>query len=343
MNTRLLLVGVAAVSGLLIGLGCLGDPELKTCAEFPLGTEGCGEPCDVYCDAVIETCPQTFPGGRGECITDCSAEPVNPTIADGVFGEEENNTFSCRLTYLRRGQCENVGLVDSPTCTGASCAEYCSLMLTNCPGAYPDASVCQQNCDLLPRGEPGIDANTVECRFGYAEAAADDQGGPACDAASLNGGGVCGDEPCDPYCDLVLRNCTGSNEIYPDRAECLRVCRFMDGAGRFNDWDFEIQADSVQCRSWHAGPPAEAVPSTHCPHTRVYNIEQCGIDPDVPQQPDDWPCLTFCDIVARECPGTFGSAAGCRTVCAGLPELQDFDPAVGPLIFPVTTSQCPTF
>ena len=337
---------VALMAASLIGSSaCLSDPELPACIDFPIGTEGCDSGCDVYCDEVIERCPGAF-SSRGECITDCLGEPVNPSMIDGEFGDRESNTLSCRLTFLREGQCQNVGLLDSPTCVGASCTTYCELMEANCSGAYPSVDVCEKNCDLFPvrrLDAPDADDNTVDCRFKYANLAASDPGGPACDAASLNGGGVCGDNPCAPYCALVMRNCTDENAVYASVAECLRVCSFMNGDGRFDDWDFQTEGDSVQCRSYHAGPPAAEAPTTHCNHTRVYNIEHCGVAPGGPeQQPADWPCLTFCDIVQRECPGTFPGPVACRAACNATIGDEAFDPDVGPELFPVSTGMCPT-
>ena len=327
----------------LVLFGCLNDPELRQCIDFPIGTEGCESGCDVYCNNVLTTCPGLF-ASRSQCITECSGEPVNPEMDEGEFGERQFNSLSCRLTHLREGQCDNVGLRrgQSGACIGVSCERYCAEMDDNCPGAYPNPEVCEQNCARFPAraaASPAADDHTAECRYRFARSARNDIRGAACDAASLNGGGVCGAEPCVPYCDLVMLNCTGANAVYSDLAECLRVCGFMNGDGRFDDWDFDIEADSVQCRSYHAGPPAAEVPATHCPHTRVYNEEHCGSEPGL-NQPADWPCLTFCDITRREC-SNFPGPVACRTACSRLSEVTDFDPATGPILFPVDSDICP--
>ena len=339
--------GAAAVAWAALGAqACLDDPELRGCIDFPIGSEGCPSGCEVYCGEIVETCPGQFQS-LGQCITECAAEPINPTITDGEFGDVESNTLSCRLTYLRAGDCQNASLLDSEMCVGASCATYCELMEQNCSGAYPSVAICEQNCaefPVRPLNRPEADDDTVDCRFRYASLAGSEPGGPACDAASLNGGGVCGDEPCVPFCALVTQNCTGVNTVYEDTADCLRQCGFLNGAGRFNDWDFSTEADSVQCRSYHAGPPAAEVPTTHCPHTRVYNEEHCGIrPPGLSEQPADWPCITFCGIMARRCPGAFDTMDACRTTCAAFPEVVNIDPDNGPQLFPVTSSVCPTF
>ncbi|MEM7675096.1 MAG: hypothetical protein AAF449_03735 [Myxococcota bacterium] len=322
---------------------CLSDPELKDCIDFPIGTDGCPTGCSVYCERMLNTCPGEFDSIE-ECNTDCAVEPVNRSLQIGEFGERENNTLSCRISYLLEGNCEGatLGEQENELCVGASCDEYCTLMAQNCPDAFPPAEsmFCENVCPTFPRGASDADANTVECRLRYAALAAQDTSGLACDAASVNGGGVCGDDPCIPYCDSVMRACTGDNVVYQDRAECMRTCAYMND-GFYTDWDFSIEVDSVQCRTYHAGPPADAVPTTHCPHTRIYNEEHCGSEPG-PGQPADWPCLTYCDIVGRFCPGTYASPQECRTACSQLPEVLSFDPAVGPQLFPVTSTVCPT-
>ena len=339
--TKALIVALAAS----MAAGCLSDPELKECFEFQLGTtgEGCGNSdCDVYCDVVEQFCPGLF-SSRAVCIDECGTEPVNPQMSRGRLDERANNTISCRITYALEGQCADASLTESTQCVGASCEEYCQLMEDNCPGAYPaNSDTCERSCSFFVSGDPDENANTVDCRFRFAQEAALDPGGPACDAASLNGGGVCGNDPCIPYCDLVMANCTGEFAVYTSREACLDVCPFMNTEGRFNDW--ETQADSVQCRSYHASTPAADIPATHCKHTRVYNEEQCGI-PAGPL-PDDWPCITFCRALEKSCPlfpTPFPDAQACRTACAALPEVITFDQSIGPLIFPVSTQVCPVF
>lgn len=323
---------------------CLSDPDKKECIEFEVDSEPtCGSGCDVYCDAVVGTCPGIY-SSLGACMTECEDEPANPIIVDGFLTDLDIDSLACRFNYLRAGQCENVGLERSQTqqCLRASCKGYCDLMAQNCPGAYPTIGNCEQTCEMLNNpldADPLEDADTVACRLRYALEAANDPGGDACDAASLNGGSVCGDNPCEPYCRLVMRNCTGDHEVYESTEECLRVCSFMEKDGRYDGWDFDLEEDTVQCRSYHAGPPAVQVPRVHCPHVRLYNDEHCTSVAGT--QPDDWPCLTFCDIYERFClnfPGLFE----CRQVCALFPEVKDFDPVEGPQLFPLTVEECPT-
>lgn len=331
---RLFVFGFAAVFS-----ACLDDPELRTCGEFPIGTPGCGEGCDVYCDEVINRCPGVFPNLE-TCLVDCALEPAGgERIPDGAFGESSGNTLSCRIAQAVAGRCDQVGLVDSRTC--GSCAEYCSTMAVACVGAYPSNDNCMELCALLPAGTSDIDANTVECRLKFARRARIEPNLGDCNAASPSGGGVCGSDPCIPYCDLVLANCQGNNQVYADRTECLDTCRLFQ-LGDFRDWQFSREIDTLQCRIYHAGAPAFFLPDVHCPHTRVYNDEHCGVVPMLPEQPSGWPCVTFCDMTRRNCPGLYGSDEECRTACRAFPEVRDLRVGSFPNIYPVTSTVCPT-
>lgn len=330
MKHILLLTGALALAG------CLTNPELKDCAEFEFGTEGCGTPCEVYCDFMVYDCGEVYES-RDRCMNDCANEPVSDFV-DGDLGATTGNSLACRLTYALEGECQEASLRNSTQCIGESCDDYCDLMLSHCEGAYPSRDNCLSTCEMLPRGRLGVDANTVECRFGYAELSADDAA--HCNAASAGGGNVCG-EVCEVYCDMLDLNCTGENTVYDSRASCEQVCGLMYGEGSFDDWSFDAEIDSVQCRLYHAGPPATLEPGTHCPHAGVYNAMHCGIDPQATTPADDWPCPTYCDLVLSHCPGVYGSEQECKLDCATFPEVLTADPAFGPDIYPVSSRSCP--
>lgn len=322
----------------VLGAGCLSDPELPTCADFELGSlEECGTPCETYCEFMVESCGDVY-ASSAACINDCANEPVSDFV-NGEPGDRTGNSLSCRLTYGLEGDCTEASLRNSTQCVGATCDDYCGLMMTNCEGAYPTLDYCLSVCAELPRGELGVDANTVECRFGYAERAATDP--LACDAASMGGGRVCGDA-CEIYCDFHDLNCTGANALYADRQTCITVCEYMDDEGSYDDWDFDLELDTVQCRLYHVGPPAELQPGTHCPHAGVYNAQHCGIDPALSSQPEGWPCPTYCDLVLFNCPGVYADETECMDACEDFEEVREADPALGPGIFPASTVQCPT-
>lgn len=345
--------------------GCLGDPELSTCIDFPLpGTPGsiddgeCAEKssCQVYCEAMVERC-QGYGDGSDRtfdsverCINDCANEPVAGQ-SDGTFGEDTGNTLACRQTQLLQGSgdavCQEASLINTGICLGVPCDAYCTVMVEACVDAYPSFDNCMTACGLLPRAATDTDANSVECRNKYALQAQAEFSVEACNAASFASDGTCG-EPCETYCQQVQNHCQGDFQVYASEQACLDVCAFMNDAGNFNDWTFPPPADrpfrefdSVQCRSYHAGPPALLGPDLHCNHTRFYNAEHCALEDPLAV---DWPCIPFCNGVLANCPGVYDDFDQCRQDCATFPEVTDpnLDPKVGPALWPVSTQICPT-
>lgn len=237
--------------------------------------------------------------------------------------------------------CEEFPLAERGESCEINCIGYCQSILEVCPNAYPTVDNCEASCLLLPEGTVGVDENSIACRIRYVGEALVEPSDLNCNAASFWGGGICG-EVCPLYCDLVQQNCTGSDQVYPDRRTCLTTCDVLNAAGRFDDWVFTAEVDSVQCRLYHAGPPAVQSPQLHCPHTRVYNDEHCGIDPSLNPQPDDWPCRTFCKLMERNCATVYASTTECLTACSAFPEVMNLTPGQEPNIYPITSTVCPT-
>lgn len=331
---------VALGLGLGLFAGCLEDPELKTCAELPFGSEGCPpDPCRTYCGEMTVLCPGTFIS-EDACFLRCAIEPINGVVRAGEVGDTSGDTLGCRLTQASNGVCEQAGLQGSMVCIDASCDEYCSQMLgSGCSDAYPSLANCMATCSMFPTGTGGqVDENSLGCRFRYLQDALIEASPANCNAASPSGGGVCGD-PCDVYCDFLGASCTGSDAVYASRTECKNTCSLFD-LGSFDDWDFSTEADSLQCRIYHAGPPAAAAPTTHCPHTAVYNPMHCGV-PSGGATAVGWQCETYCDMIQRNCSGLYPTLGACRVDCLTFPEVLAAGDGV-PNIYPVTSTVCPT-
>lgn len=326
---------------LLCGTACIETPIRALCAEFPIGeVDGCGDGCDLYCEAMNDSCPDTF-GSIEACIVSCRDEPPGgQLIPDGNFGDREGNSLSCRISYALEEDCEEAALVGSKACSGVSCQDYCSeLMSTGCSDAYASVGSCEDSCAFLTPGTDDMDANTVACRAKYAGLATLEPSPANCNAASIGGGRTCGDDPCEVYCDLLETNCQGDNAVYTDRSTCMQTCALFE-PGEYDDWDFDKEVNSIACRLYHAGPPAAALPATHCPHTGAYNEMHCGID--TTQVLADWPCITYCDLVMGNCPGVYATLAGCRVDCATFPEVVNLQEGEIPQLYPVSTLECPT-
>lgn len=298
MVTARALLATGAAALLLLGpTGCLDDPVLAGCADFPAGTDGCPSRCDTYCALMAENCAVTY-----ETEADCQSRCIE--FPSGVVDEATGNTVECRIEHAQRAaddnaECASASESGGAACVGQECVEYCDLMASACPEAYSPRSHCEYMCANYPRGSDADGNNTLECRHRYAQMG-------RCDAAHTNGGGVCGDV-CDQYCRLHALSCTGENAVYSSARECEATCAVLRQNGDHRDWSFEIEADTVQCRTYHFGQPAAEFPEQHCPHAGVYNDAHC--EKDV--------CQTFCNLVEDHCPGSISGAA-CARVCENL-------------------------
>lgn len=115
---------------------------------------------------------------------------------------------------------------------------------------------------------------------------------------------------CQAYCTSVQANCLdgASNRQYIDMPSCLASCAFMP-VGTTAD----TQGNTLGCRTYHAGAPAQNNPMTHCTHAgpggaSPTEASVCGSN-----------CAGFCQIAMGACTGAnaaYASAAECMTACA---------------------------
>lgn len=301
------LLGAASV-------GCLAEPDLKTCDELPDGTEGCeaqGGGCETFCALLEANCPSQMPeGGQAACRGNC----VERLADTGEDGDVVGDTVQCRVSHARLAEedpathCDPASFRGGGVCSDAPCEQYCDDVLEACAGSYPNKTTCMGACAIMPvSGGSDADANTVECRAKYAAQAVAEGGRAPCEASSINGGGICGDA-CDSYCDQVQANCTGEHALFSSTSQCRTLCGLLDPDGAFDGWSFEIEDDTVQCRTYHASPPAQLDPATHCPHAALYNEVHCGTDV----------CASYCLLMERNCPGTYGDRMACVSDCEAI-------------------------
>jgi hypothetical protein len=154
-----------------------------------------------------------------------------------------------------------------------TCSAYCTKIQASCTGSgdagsnaqYTDSTSCNNYCMTAAAWPAGTAAdtsgNTLGCRLYHAGAAASD---PVthCPHAGPTGGNVCGTW-CDNYCQLMAKNCTGSNAVY-DAATCMTKCMTIPTTGKPND----TSGNTVQCRIYHLGVAATDA-ATHCPHSKT--------------------------------------------------------------------------
>ncbi|MCA9528181.1 MAG: hypothetical protein KC549_17965 [Myxococcales bacterium] len=291
----LLVLGLAALAG------CLRTPELRDCAEFPVteNPDACGSPCDIYCDVLVDACPDQV-GGEDKARA-CRSSCIE-IDAGGEFNAARGNNLQCRireavLAWDDPSHCASAGFSGGDVCQSTQCDEYCGLMIANCTSMYQDLAQCMSTCALFPTGGSASSGNNVECRA----AAARDAGENAsrCAAASLTSDGTCG-SACDGYCTQVMAHCSTDPVVFDSLDTCLSTCALMP-TGPFDDW--RNGGDSVQCRAWHASTPAELDPVTHCAHASLYNDDHCG-----------GICSTWCFV----CGSQFDNEEACMAECTTL-------------------------
>ncbi len=154
-----------------------------------------------------------------------------------------------------------------------SCETLCTAVLAACDGeaaGFANMSECITWCDDVGDWETGTagdtSGNTIACRLSHAQLDT-----PNCAAAGFTGGGICGSY-CENYCSNVSRTCRGSDAIYDNDAACMTACEAINDEGVPGT----TEGDSIQCRIYHGGIPANAMPATHCSHAGPTGLDASG-------------------------------------------------------------------
>lgn len=132
---------------------------------------------------------------------------------------------------------------------------------------------------------------------------------------------------CERYCNAVQTNCTGENQVYFDRTDCLRVCERLP-EGDAPDLESARGTNTVQCRLF-AAEQAVAEKNLYCPAAGPGGNNQCGsnceaycglrvqVCGDVQTNVDYERCLEQCpylndDVPYRANPQMTGDSLACR-------------------------------
>ena len=161
---------------------------------------------------------------------------------------------------------------DAGADSGLSCENYCALVQQNCTVAnaeYITTAVCLAMCQQMEPGFvgelPGQDS--VKCREDEAIHAATDPS--HCPAAGPLGGGKCGADRCNAFCQFVVPFCaTSTAPPYTGQPDCRLECAtyaFDADAGDIQ----QQQGDTLNCRTYHieAAYQGGSAINVHCPHT----------------------------------------------------------------------------
>ena len=112
---------------------------------------------------------------------------------------------------------------------------------------------------------------------------------------------------CQAYCAEVMTHCTGGDAQYATPADCLATC---SGSAAWPKGTLaDTSGNTLGCRLYHGGAPAESDPALHCPHAGPSGGAVCG----------GW-CENYCHLAQKNCAGDealYGSVDACMAACGG--------------------------
>lgn len=249
----------------------------------------CGSACDYFCARHISKC-----SGVGTLFDDVlSCVAACGKWDRGTPADTDGDTLYCRNNYLDAGATlDNCVTKPSTMCVPPPKEEVlCNAVQANCqgqPDVYADVAACVTaytnaiSTGSLKEGnlaDPVADAtagfNTFACRlFRSGSLATAPDKATACEVVSLGTGGAtsgCYVTPpvdCDTFCTNVMARCTGGNQQYATKAECMTSCpTFELGA-------IQQQGDTLHCRNDRAND-AQTDPANACDDTGVDGGDFC--------------------------------------------------------------------
>jgi len=203
-----------------------------------------------------------------------------------------------------------------------NCTNYCQNINLLCNGTntqFYGPSDCALICPTYPlNATTDVYNNSYECRLYHLNNVINGMSPVIhCPHAGPTGGLLCG-TACNYYCDFHLQTCTGANQYFSNKADCLAECMaYPDSANPTNLYDIVGSGDSWDCRAYHlnvaasnVGKDSNAV-AAHCAHSSQSGADTCG----------DY-CMNYCDDMAYYCTGTnsqFNSPHDCLDACAKYP------------------------
>lgn len=146
------------------------DRENACLAAGVTGGTVCGDECDFYCTAVERNCvgERRLYSDRTTCLEVCRLFPLGSEADFNVDGPD-GDTAGCRLWHAVAAgdsdeaagiHCPHAGVYNPMFCGSRfpmgtaprtwPCSTYCTLVLRNCPGTYPDRNACQAACASFP-------------------------------------------------------------------------------------------------------------------------------------------------------------------------------------------------
>lgn len=212
----------------------------------------------------------------------CSSDDTSSsTGTDGGAGADTGTHADSGGTTDSGSNADTGGGTDTGTTTdggsegglAVSCANYCSIIATNCTGAnqeYLNDATCLAMCANMAPGTAGATSgDTLACRQYHAGAAA---GNAAlhCRHAGFSGADTCGASHCTAFCKQDIALCgTQGTPPYASQADCETKCAGYAYVAATGGDTALTSGNTMQCRLYHleAAYAGGAATTTHCPHT----------------------------------------------------------------------------
>jgi hypothetical protein len=109
---------------------------------------------------------------------------------------------------------------------------------------------------------------------------------------------------CGEFCDLVMANCTGANEVYHSRASCMGFCALL----REGDFTEADRGNTVACRLAAARQIPNGEANQLCQWAGPGGGEHCGASN----------CDNYCELIPKVCPTQAKDQLPCVSNCEGL-------------------------
>ncbi|MFZ5894879.1 MAG: hypothetical protein ACOY0T_27710 [Myxococcota bacterium] len=109
---------------------------------------------------------------------------------------------------------------------------------------------------------------------------------------------------CGEFCDAVMANCTGPNEVYHSRASCMGFCALL----REGDFTEKDTGNTVACRLDAALGVPNGEANQLCQWAGPGGGDHCG----------DSNCANYCALFPKVCPEQAEDQEPCITNCQGL-------------------------
>lgn len=310
-NTRAPLVLVLLAALLVTSSTLLGCPEI----EVP------DDRCTTYCDKVIDTCGTIGAQATAQYINAAACKLYCNEAAElpsGNSGDQSGDSVECRIYHSGAAtldpttHCEHAGPTGGAVC-GGYCDNYCRLMEVNCGGKFATSEACMAACGAfaVTGAANETSGNTVQCRITHAGLAGAERGTAGAEAScalAMPDSQMCAPPAdCDDFCALVTTSCVGEDAVYAGESDCNDVCD--EWAGWREGSVGDSGANTVGCRHFQAEQAAESkdadAKEQFCKNASETGGGVCGSF-----------CTNYCDLMGRNCAGSFATAPECMTACA---------------------------